>query len=98
MFSPRQLFGHCVSVEVFQDIYQEASRSELDRAALVYLALALDKMLNHNATAVRWIPQREVVASVFDRHNFSFNWSYAEMAPTATGVGYDGLLTRPQNA
>lgn len=89
MFSPRQLYGNCIAVEVFQDISRELCKTDLDRAAMAYIALALDKMLNHNATAVRWISQREVVASVFDRHNFSFNWSYAEMAPMVTGLGYE---------
>jgi adenine-specific DNA methylase len=94
MFSARQLYGHCTCVEVFQDIWQEIPQTDLDRAAMAYIALALDKMLNHNATAVRWIPQREVVASVFDRHNFSFNWSYAEMSPTITGLGYDWVINQ----
>ena len=88
MFSTRQLFGHCVSVEVFQDMVQEVVKTDLDRAAMTYLALSIDKMLNYNAIAVRWIQQREVVASVFDRHNYSFYWSYGEMAPTITGFGY----------
>jgi len=33
-----------------------------------------------------------VVAGVFDRHDFSFKWSYAEMAPTITGLGYDWAI------
>ena len=94
MFSARQLYGHCTSVEVFQDIWQELPKTDLDRAAMSYIGLALDKTLNHNAIAVRWIAQREVVASVFDRHNFSFNWSYAEMAPTVAGLGYDWVINQ----
>src|ERR1035438_5185072 len=94
LFNPRQLYGHCVSVEVFHEMVDECTRTDLDRAAMAYIALALDKMLNHNATAVRWIAQREVVASVFDRHNFSFNWSYVEMSPTITGLGYDWVVNQ----
>jgi len=30
--------------------------------------------------------------SVFDRHDFSFKWSYAEMAPLIVGLGYDWAL------
>ena len=56
---------------------------------MTYIALALDKMLNYNAIQVRWHANREVVAGVFDRHDFSFKWSYAEMAPTIAGLGYD---------
>ena len=63
-------------------MFDECVRTELDRAAMIYIALALDKMLNYNAIQVRWHANREVVAGVFDRHDFSFKWSYAEMAPT----------------
>ena len=93
LFSPRQLYGHCTSVEVFQDLVEECGGqgdlSDLDKAAFSYIALALDKMLNYNARLVRWHANREVVAGVFDRHDFAFLWSYAEMAPTITGLGYD---------
>jgi len=104
MFSPRQLYGHCTSVEVFQELVEEIRPNnsgaipELDRAALTYLALALDKMLNYNAYQVRWHSNREVLAGVFDRHDFSFKWSYAEMAPTVTGVGYDWAIEQTGKA
>ncbi len=95
LFGPRQLLGHCTSVEIFHDLVDEIRESQsgnvpsLDKAALVYVALALDKMLNYNANMVRWHANREVVAGVLDRHDFSFKWSYAEMASTITGLGYD---------
>ncbi|HOF40836.1 MAG TPA: DNA methyltransferase, partial [Candidatus Hydrogenedentes bacterium] len=96
MFSPRQLYGHCTSVEVFHELVEElggpANLSELDKAALTYLAIAMDKVLNYNANMVRWHANREVVAGVFDRHDFAFKWSFAEMAPTITGVGYDWAI------
>src|ERR1035438_4542216 len=89
LFNPRQLYGHCVSVELFQDIVEEHGKTDVDRAAMAYIAITLDKMLNYNAIQVRWHANREVVAGVFDRHDFSFKWSYAEMATTIAGVGYD---------
>ena len=100
MFSPRQLYGHCISVEVFQDIFEScgAGISDLDRAALTYLALAIDKLLNYNCRSVRWIPQREVVAGQFDRHDFSFKWSHAEIAPAITGTGYDWAIEQISKA
>ncbi len=42
--------------------------------------------------------QREVVAGVFDRHDFSFKWSYAEMAPAITGLGYDWAIEQTGKA
>jgi putative DNA methylase len=92
LFNPRQLYGHCISVEVFQEMAEGCVRTDLDRAAMAYIALALDKMVNYNAIQVRWHANREVVAGVFDRHDFSFKWSYAEMAPTITGLGYDWAI------
>jgi len=103
-FNPRQLYGHCTSVEVFQDMVEELKAqnggrlSELDRAAMAYIALAIDKVLNYNAIQVRWHSNRGVVAGVFDRHDFSFKWSYAEMAPTITGLGYDWALEQTGKA
>jgi len=102
LFSPRQLYGHCISVEIFQDMLAEyESKGELDeltKAAFTYVALALDKMLNYNARMVRWHANRGVVAGVFDRHDFSFKWSYAEMAPAITGLGYDWALEQTGKA
>jgi adenine-specific DNA methylase len=92
MFSPRQLYGHCVGVQVFHEIVEECVRTELDKAAMAYLAISLDKMVNYNAIQVRWHASREVVAGVFDRHDFSFKWTYAEIAPVITGLGYDWAI------
>ncbi|MFY9341674.1 MAG: DUF1156 domain-containing protein [Planctomycetota bacterium] len=92
-FSPRQLIGHITSVEIFQQLVAElgdpARLSDLDRAALTYLAIANDKLLNYNSRMSVWMPTREVVANTFNRHDFAFCWSYAEMAPIIAGLGYD---------
>ena len=103
-YAPRQLLGHCISVEVFHELADDlATRhagglSDVDRAALTYLGIAIDKLLNYNCREVRWIPDREVVAGKFDRHNFSFKWSHAEMAPTITGLGYDWAIEQTGKA
>ncbi|NCC04601.1 MAG: DUF1156 domain-containing protein [Proteobacteria bacterium] len=93
IFSPRQLLCHGTSVEVFRDLLAEEqakpSYGEATKAAFVYLALALDKMLNYNSRMSVWMPTREVVANTFNRHDFAFCWSHAEMAPLIVGMGYD---------
>ncbi len=96
LFSPRQLLGHGTSVEVFREML-DADRAagrldDLRKAAYGYLALALDKLLNYNSRMTRWISVRGVVAGTFDRHDFSFKWSYAEMAPLVVGLGYDWAI------
>lgn len=94
LFSPRQLLCHGTSAEIFRDLLTEESAkpgglSALTRAALGYIALALDKLLNYNSRMSVWMPTREVVANTFNRHDFAFCWSHAEMAPLIVGLGYD---------
>ena len=96
LFSPRQLLCHGTSVEVFRELL-EADReaghlTEVRRAAYGYLALSLDKQLDYNARLCVWHPNREVVAHSFQRHDFSFKWSYAEMAPLVNHRGYDWAI------
>ena len=98
MFSPRQLLCHGASVEVFREML-EADRAageltEVRRAAYGYLAIALDTLLNYNNRAGRWDVSTGRVRSIFDRHDFAFVWSYAEMAPLVTGVGYDWAMDK----
>ncbi|WP_428098151.1 DUF1156 domain-containing protein [Candidatus Rariloculus sp.] len=96
LFSPRQLLCHGISVEVFREML-DADRAngeltEVRKAAYGYLALSLDKMLNYNSRMSVWMPTREVVANTFNRHDFAFCWSHAEMAPLIVGLGYDWAI------
>ena len=96
LFSPRQLLCHGTSVEVFREMLDadraEGKLNEVRQAAYGYLALSINKLLNYNSRMTRWIVPREVVAGTFDRHDFSFKWSYAEMAPLIVGLGYDWAI------
>lgn len=98
LFSPRQLLGHGTSVEVFVELLEEERRkgplSEATKAAFGYLAIALDKLCDYNSRMTRWHVNREVMVNTFDRHDFSFKWSYAEMAPLITGLGYDWAIVQ----
>ena len=96
LFSSRQLLCHGTSVEVFREMLdadRDAGRlDEARKAAYGYLALSLDKLLNYNSRMSVWMPTREVVANTFNRHDFAFCWSHAEMAPLVTGLGYDWAI------
>lgn len=96
MFSPRQLLCHGTSVEIYRAMLEEdraaGELTELRKSAYVYLALSLDKMLNYNSRMSVWMPTREVVANTFNRHDFAFAWSHAEMAPLIVGLGYDWAM------
>ena len=92
LFSPRQLLCHGTSVEVFREMLDADRRrgklTDVRKASYGYLALALDKFLTYNSRMSSWHAGREVMASVFSQHDFSFKWSYAEMAPCVVGLGY----------
>ena len=96
LFSPRQLLCHGTSVEVFRELL-DADRSagkltEVRQAAYGYLAFSLDKLRDYNSRMTRWHVGRQVMVNTFDRHDFSFKWSYAEMAPLIVGLGFDWAI------
>ena len=96
MFSLRQLLCHGLSVEVYRELLdagrQSGALSEYDGAAFVYLAFSLDKLRDYNSRLARWHVNREATVNTFDRHDFSFKWSYTELAMTVRGVGYDWAI------
>jgi putative DNA methylase len=96
LFSPRQLLGHGTAVEVFRELIDEEKASgrwnECTAAAFCYLSFSLDKLRDYNSRMSRWHVNREVMVNTFDRHDFAFKWSYAEMAPLIVGLGYDWAI------
>ena len=68
--------------------------NEVRQAAYGYLALTLDTLLNYNNRSGRWDNTTSRVRSIFDRHDFAFVWSYAEMAPLISDVGYDWAIDK----
>ena len=96
LFSPRQMLCHGTGVEIFHELL-EADRAagaltDVRRAAFGYLSLAIDKVRDYNSRLTHWHTSREVIAGSFDRHDFAFKWSYAEMAPIIAGLGYDWAI------
>ncbi len=98
MFNPRQLLAHGTAVEVFREMLAERqARGSIDgltRATFLYLALAMDTVLNYGTRSCRWDMVTERVRSLFDRHDFAFVWSYSEMAPLIAGLGYDWTIQK----
>ncbi|MGA2186549.1 MAG: DUF1156 domain-containing protein, partial [Bryobacteraceae bacterium] len=66
--------------------------------AMAYISLAIDKIVYYNAIQCHWDGSTGRVRSVFDRHDFSFKWSYAEMASTIAGLGYDWAIEQTGKA
>ncbi len=96
LFNSRQLLCHGTSVELFRELLEkEEAQGTLDeatKAAFIYLSFALDKLRDYNSRMTRWHSNREVIVNTFDRHDFAFKWSYAEMSPLITGLGYDWAI------
>ena len=99
LFSPRQLLCHGTSVEVFREMLDadraDGKLNEVRQAAYGYLALTLDTLLNYNSRSGIWdTATGRGVRHTFSRHDFSFKWSYAEMALLVSGVGYDWAIDK----
>jgi adenine-specific DNA methylase len=90
MFSPRQLLGFGVLAEELQRLRPEivkAEDKELKEAVLHLLASVIDKFTNYNSVLGSWHASHTIIRSVFDRHDFSFKSTFAEMAPCGAGAG-----------
>ena len=102
LFSPRQLLCHGTSVEVYREMLEEDRRegklTPVRKAAYGYLALSLDKLRDYNSRMTRWHSSRAVMVNTFDRHDYAFKWSYAEMAPHIVGLGYDWAVEQTAKA
>ncbi|MGW5089262.1 DUF1156 domain-containing protein [Streptomyces coelicoflavus] len=80
MFTRRQALVQGVFVEEFTNLEAEV-REKLGEDAsdvLFQLALMQGKALNWNSRLSSWDVSRQKMRSVFDRHDFSFKWTFAE--------------------
>ena len=64
------------------------------RSAVAPQPVCYATLLNYNNRAGRWDNTTGRVRSIFDRHDFAFVWSYAEMAPLVEGVGYGWAIDK----
>jgi adenine-specific DNA methylase len=89
LFSPRQLLGFGVLVDELHTLRPEILRveQELGGAVIHLLASVIDKFTNYNSVLGSWHASHSIIRSVFDRHDFSFKATFAEMAPCQSGSG-----------
>lgn len=81
MFTPRQLLAHGTFSAEFCNLIPEVRAEigdELGNAVLSVLGLIQGKALNWNARASSWDVSRQKMRSMFEKHNFSFKWTFAE--------------------
>jgi putative DNA methylase len=90
MFSPRQLLAMGVLVEELFGLRPEIIRAEgdeLGEAVIHLLAAAIDKLGNYNCYLSSWHNSHAIMRSLFDRHDYSFKPTFAEMALCHPGAG-----------
>ncbi|MFB6188159.1 MAG: DUF1156 domain-containing protein, partial [Halobacteriaceae archaeon] len=95
MYSPRQLLVHYTYWQVFEEVKSEIRKEyseDVAEAILVYLALTSDKALDYNSKMCSWHHGRTLIRNSFERHDFSFKWSFAESNLSAEGLGYEWAL------
>ncbi len=111
MFTPRQLLAMGVLVEELRRLRPEIVKvegEELGEAVVHLLSLVLDKFVNYNSVLASWHAPRAVMRSVFDRHDFAFKPTFAEMPSCNAGAGvawssdnvleaFDSLARLPRN-
>ena len=80
-FSPRQLLAMGAFVEALRELESELRATvEGDRAdaIIAYCGAILNKCPNYNCRLASWHASRGVIRSVFDRHDYSFKWTFVE--------------------
>jgi len=96
-FNPRQLVTHAsymsrvleAKKRIFESLQGGPERAT---AIVTYLALMLDKSLDYDSVLCPWHPTREVIAHTFDRHDYSFIWSYGEMNLIVDDLGFEWAM------
>lgn len=81
LFSPRQLLSLCTFIKIIHEIKSQIFKElpeDRARAVVTFLALALDKAADYNSRLCKWEGTRNKITNTFDRHDFSFKWSFGE--------------------
>jgi putative DNA methylase len=81
LFTHRQLLVLATAVDELRTVTAEARSELIEREAKavgLYLAFAIDKTTDYNSRLSSWDATRIKVRNTFDRHDFSFKWTFAE--------------------
>ena len=95
LYTDRQLLVHYHYWKEFESVKEEIRETYAEdeaKAILTYLAFAASKSLNYNSKQSVWHPARATLANAFNRHDFAFSWSFAEMNLLAEGAGYEWVM------
>lgn len=90
-YMPRQLLAHYEFWQAFEQVKEEIREEyepEVADALLTLLAISADKSIDYNSRFSSWDSSTPKVRNGFDRHDFSFKWSFAETALIDETHGY----------
>lgn len=90
LFSPRQLLAMGLLTEELRSLRSEIVKAEgTDEGNAIsdLLAAVVDKLANWNSNLSSWNVLAQTLRSVFDRHDFAFKPTFAEMALCSSGGG-----------
>lgn len=80
LFSRRQLLVHLTMLDaMLSQPWGDIKDPKRREALRVYLALALDKACDYNSIQCILRTSRLLIVHTFDRHDFAFSWSFAEI-------------------
>jgi adenine-specific DNA methylase len=95
LFAPRQLLALGVLVEELRRLRPEIIAKEgeaVGEAVAHLLAFVISKFTNYNSRLSFWHSIRGTMANTFDRHDFSFKATFAEMATCVAGSGLEWAI------
>jgi adenine-specific DNA methylase len=95
MYSPRQLLVHYTYWQKFEEVRKDVENKysqPIAESILTYLSITADKAIDHNNHSSYWDNSTPKVRGTFDRHDFAFKWSFAEINQTGDDIGYDWCL------
>ncbi|MGR5067231.1 DUF1156 domain-containing protein [Vibrio alfacsensis] len=90
LYNDRQLLGHLIAMESLKNlkpIILSELGQEKGRAVITYLQFAIDKATDYSSKQTMWHAARGVIAHAFSRHDFSFKWTYGELAMSGPHSG-----------
>jgi adenine-specific DNA methylase len=95
MYTSRQLLTHYEYWQAYENVksdIREEYTTEETKVILTFLSFAADKAISMNCRQSRWDSSVPKLVQIFDRHDFSFKWSFGENNLIAEGLGYDWVL------
>lgn len=91
LFAPRQLLVIGTLVDELNNLHSDICKAEgndIGEKIIHLLSFSIDKLINYNSILASWKSGQGGMRSTFDRHDYSFKPTWAEIAPIKSGEGF----------